>query len=652
MAGITIQQVKASYRLMPTGSGGGYDTNWYDFTGSSDNYAVQTWRQMLAYTTPTATNNYAGVYVYKCALDMQANSKVTSARITTNLVSQSYYNNVQEATFKCYLYDVDPYTIRSSSTPLYPPDGYLGTTSVMLHWDVAPRNTYVAKRQSFTITGLDIRSNKTLYFWICVEPVTTYTSLFLQSMNGGNVTVATAEAGVTFEKIPTSLTLSPGNVTTGNAVSLTIGNYRPTETVKFYYNTTLLDSVSVTNGSTSVTCPKTWFDTAGITTSNVMTVTVKVDDTTLEQTLTLTAGDDTRPTVGAPTMTLVQASSASSFPDTYIANLSRAKVEAAVTLATNAAIDTVILSTPGIEDTTMEYNALTGKYEGTSPPVPGNTIFTVTATDLRGMAGTNTIELTDVMMYVLPSVQISDVYTYRCDQNGQKEEGGAYVTVYATETHYTALEGNTLQVFRFYVEEDPLHGDDLVSGVGSAPTPFVSRDNSGTVVVEIQDQLSGIIQKRLKLPSRHRNFVMKRSNAGTYAAFGMAPTRTTGLSSVELPPGGEYLIGGISALALTHLPSAAQDGTQFSKDFLQIDEDVLYAAENADSFFIMSSSAGWNNYPAARSTGWSGLRSVVWIDGTHILVKVLEFSPTPGDQWINFYDGSTWNGWRHIASTL
>lgn len=74
------------------------------------------------------------------------------------------------------------------------------------------------------------------------------------------------------------LAITPSEVSAGSSVSLTFSNRLSRElSVKFAYNSTELTSLTVTSDSKSVTCPESWFSTAGVT-GNSMRVTVTATD--------------------------------------------------------------------------------------------------------------------------------------------------------------------------------------------------------------------------------------------------------------------------------------------------------------------------------------------------------------------------------------
>lgn len=611
------------------------DDGWYTnpkWTNPADYSSGSYGDVNVAYYTNWSGTVIKYFLVYSAQLDLSGARNLKSCILNIRLRAAQSATN-----FRCYLFTSDP----TANNPSSRPSGHVATADISVPADSSGSQTYT---RTFSFSGLSVSGVSVLYFWI--EGVGTAGS-------SGGMTVRNnyelpTITGAGFTPLPSAFTVNPTSVATGGNISISITNAAPTETVQFYYGNTLLGSSTISNGYGTVVAQKSWFNTAGITTAKSMTVRVKIAGTSLYKDITLTAGNDMKPSVGSPYKTIVQASSAASFPNTYLAGLSRVKIEATVALQTNAALSSVVLSYPGSANITMEYNSSTGMWQATTPPVTGNTTYTVTATDVRGMVGSASVALTGVVAYVPPSITIDEANTWRCNSSGVKTDGGTYVRVKAFATYYSSLSGNTLKKFRFFVQEDTSRGANLQSGVQSAAVPFVAENSYGTIVVEIQDQISGIITKTLRLSPKRKNFSMKRSADGTYLGIGAAPQRTSGKSSIEVPEDGVFLVGNYLAQGLTFLHSSATDGTQFGKNFLNINTNTKYAVTNTEAYFVKRDNTGWSNYPV--SGAWYGLRKVHWISASHILVEILEFSPTSGRRWFNYYNGSTWSGWRSATT--
>ena len=471
--------------------------------------------------------------VYSANLNLGGQA-LSACTVKTNFVANS---SSHAATLKCYLYTSDP----TSGSPSAPPAGYAAVVSASV---TVP---YYGLYQTFSFTGLNITSGTKLYFWF-VDENSSSTVDYLYSSATGNGYTANPTASGTFTALPLSLSISPDSVATGSDVTLNVANGAGISlTATISYSGTTLKTETFTGGSCTITCLKAWFDTANVTLldSITLTVTVTGGGSTLTGYFTLTAGEDMRPVVGTPTVTLVQASSASDFPSTYIANISKAKVEAAVTLPTDAVIDSVVLSFTGGSNVTMTLNSGTGKYEATTAgPLTGDTTFLVTAADKRGLSGSNTASVTGVMPYTPPSVVYDEEYTYRCDALGAKTAGGAYYRVKVAAVYDTGLSGNAVTKLNVKLKNDS-STTNLTSGVqSSAIGGSLDAKTAYIIVVTVKDKISGDITRELKLPGMQRNLVIKRSADGTYVGVGMAPAHSSGGSTIELPSGGKIYIGG------------------------------------------------------------------------------------------------------------
>lgn len=653
MASITISEIRQSIRYTP-----GYNNDvirtfpWETATGRET---------PGLYIYPVGNATKAGHrQIFKVAIDLTGKRAVDTLMFKA-LVKTGYgYSGGGAVQIDGYLYANDP-TVnlpdRKSQNVVrddfLPPAGWAKKASVS--WSSAYNSQ---KNITLQFSNLNITTATTVYLWVELTPRSiTYNSTYgwlIDYYDGGEPSFISMQdySIVAVYHPDASLTLSPNTVTSGNAISVSIGNAYPTETLQFYYGQTLLGSATITNGVGTVTCPASWFDTAGVITSDRMIVRVLIGGTSVFGSFTLVAGSDAAPVVEAPDAVIVQAADASDFPNTYIANYSAAKITAKVNQGTDAIIASVVLSYPGGASVIMEYNDETGKYEAVTPPLTGDTVFTVTALDVRGLTGANTVPVSGVVPYVPPSVTIDEANTWRCDSSGNEESGGLYVRVRAIANYYSALSGNALRVFRFYVQENPSSGDDLVSGVQSAAVLFVPADNYGSVVFEIQDKISGVITKSFRLAGQRRNVTLKRSAQGTYMGVGMLSGRSSGKSCVELPDDGDFLIGGYPEQGLTHLHSSGMAGATFSKNFLNVDTNTMYADSNTAAVFSKAANdSEWTNVPASRAAvNWIGYRRVIWISANCILVEILEMAPESGRVWTNYYNGS-WSGWRYTAST-
>ena len=599
---------------------------WVDVTQSVGSYS-------MSYDALVGSNRhkqYRGM-AFRASLDL------TNARALTQCVmNMTLYTTSPNCAgnVTCYLYNFDPFegqTLPLSSIP----SGYIKSVQQTVP-DVAGSSQRIDYQRAFTFSGLNITSGGYLYFLFDVYRTS-------DNMPGEECWISSAlnrqNLSGYFKGVPTGLSVSPSTVPTGGNLSVNITNYWTTETVEFYYNSTRLGSATITNGSGTVNIPKSWFTTAGITTAQSMTVQARLVSTTLTKNFTVQAGSDMKPTVTTPAITIVQDPAASDFPGVYIANISKAKVAVTVASGSNAGISSVRLDYTGGSPVNMTYNSGTQKYEATVGPITGNTTFTVTVTDVRGMTQQASYTLTGVVQYTSPVITISEPNTFRCDSGGTREDGGAYVRAQGSVAITTeGLSGNSLQSFRFYILEEPSKGSALTNGTQCAATAGRSFDYYETLVFEASDKIM-TVTKSQRLPPGTRNLTMMRSSTGTYIGIGVLPQRTTGKSSVDLQEGGGYYEGGYLWGTLTRLDLSKTDGSQFSKNFKNVDTGLLYSPQNAECYFSKSNDTGWSNSPVSGS--FTGIRKVVWIDGSHYFVIILEMAPTAGRIWIS-YNGGSW----------
>ena len=99
-----------------------------------------------------ASTANAAYVVYSAAMNLGTSSALTSLSVSTNFVCRT--SGVSHAAVvACYLYDFDP---TGGTTP---PANYLGVSQATIS---VP---YYGVHQTFNFSGLNITSNKTLYFF-------------------------------------------------------------------------------------------------------------------------------------------------------------------------------------------------------------------------------------------------------------------------------------------------------------------------------------------------------------------------------------------------------------------------------------------------------------------------------------------------------
>lgn len=222
------------------------------------------------------------------------------------------------------------------------------------------------------------------------------------------------------------------SVVAGNEITLTFDN-REGERVwidLFSGTVDLQTQYTSTNDTYRIASVSSgFFDKANVVRSQNMNVTANVRDNrsrTATVTFTLTASDSMRPTIRYVMPTIVQPSPAiDTFPNTYIASVSRVKVSVGFSLNTQAKISNATLQYSGSLPITMRVNSGTGVCEATTTnPITGETDFTATLTDERGMSTSQTVKLTGVKPYSAPTVTVNSYR--RCNADKTPNDSGEY----------------------------------------------------------------------------------------------------------------------------------------------------------------------------------------------------------------------------------
>lgn len=580
------------------------------------------------------TNNYGKYLVcLRAYVDYTSVSKLTSLYLGLYLYTSSSRD------VSIYLYTSDPTSGSAGSVPT----GYVASLTK------AVTTTSTIALYDFEIGNLNITSSY-VYILIAREGASTH------------VLDPTAMGG--FHQ-PISMSLSSSSVITGNnqVATFTNGSGRNVS-VAVKYNGTTLWTGSTTSGSLTIPISKSWFATAGVKTYREIPVSIQAteaDTGTISDSFYIVAGSDMNPTVGTPTVSIVQASGkpTTNYPNTYLANISKAKIAVSVSSGSNADIASVVLTYTGGSAINMTYNSSTGKYEATTPElVSASTTFAVTVkdgrkynrsgTDVGGMSAAATSSAVTVEPYVAPSVSVDAGATFRCTQGGTKDSGGTHFMAKAAATYTATLTGNALDAFFVKVQGTQTEYN-LTSNVQTSPlnASLAPRTNY-TLEFVIEDKVSEAITKTFPLGSQVRDIVAIHNSTGTALGIGTTPQRQAG-SSVELPMGGDFLAGGYLWGSLTVLNDTTTDGSGFGRDFLNVEVNTRYAAKNATAAFDKpASDSGWSNIPSSKvGVAFGGIREVLWVSGSRIMVKLTEFYPYSGVIWTNYYNGSAWAGWRY-----
>lgn len=360
---------------------------------------------------------------------------------------------------------------------------------------------------------------------------------------GGTYTANAALKLYAVWEVGYAIVLSSGSVSTpGTQVIDIVNGYDKSATVTVTDgNSHTLYSGTTDEGTVTVSIDKTWFDTAGVTTAQTFTatVTVAIDGNTLTETFTVVAGSDAFPDVGTPTITPVNSAPASTYyPTTFISGISRVHAAVAVTAPTNAAITAVTMRVGG-ETVTLQYNNISGKYEGTTVgTVAVGAGYFIMATDARGLSFGITAELYGILAYSVPVVNVEPSGTYRCDSNGDKDIKGQYYKAKAVADYTDSITGNALT--DFYVR---VHGGtkdaDLVSGVQTAKL-------GGNLDPDHNETLEFIIQDKVSVAQTY-TFILKAPAVAIRVQYD-----SLGKTTLDLPEGGQFMIGGVSLIDIIY----------------------------------------------------------------------------------------------------
>jgi len=517
--------------------------------------------------------------------------------------------------------------------------------------------SFAANEFSTSLLSHDLSSSRIIYLLI-----QTFGSADISIDTSGRM--GTSRSATAGGNEPT-LTWSASNATTDGSIKLSVSDLPAWTTVYVKYgstditNSTWGEDKSLAEITFSASQLKQWFMRAGVTTLQSITITATVAGyPTVTASFTLTAGSNMKPTAGIPTVTIVQPERIQqTFPNTWIANISRAKIEATVSSGSNAAIRTVVVNY-GSESVTMTLNSTTGKYEvTTSKPVTGNCTFTVVVTDERGMTARSTYDLTGVNSYTKPTVLIMKSGTYRCDSTKTEQDGGPYVCVKAKASVDTRISGNAINSLYFYIaEEGSSVTHELDNDIQSAAVQLQSprHDSTITVVVVVEDKISEAVTAKIALNGAHRDVLIKRSLGKTIVGIGGAPNTLLGhnnnyVDGIDVAGTGGYYVNGVDILNLIGT-NRTKFISQWENDFLAVDTSNPSSFINETKEFAITANqlSNWSNLPPGISSTFRGIRIVI-VGVDYVLAIVIEVLPVSGRIWINrwyFKTGDQWSGWK------
>ena len=359
-----------------------------------------------------------------------------------------------------------------------------------------------------------------------------------------------------------SITINSMYVSTGDTQVISVVGGPARVDIKDVNTSTTLLLETVTSGRLSFTVPKEWFDRAGGTTSKSLDVRVtatplSVSGRPVYGWFTVNAGEDMKPVFGYRSYGPVNTGNAATyFPNSYIAGRTKLTVSIQVTAQTNAQLSQVKLNVAGVENVAMSYNSSTGRWVGTtSAALNENTTWTVTAKDQRGMEASTSPQDVTVAPYTEPVVNINNAGTYRCDSNGDEADDGTWYRAQADAVITTALGLTANGLLEFDVRlQGESQGTALTSGTQSAAiNGNMNPALAYTLVFTIQDKVIDTPATfTFELRAPNRDMVIHHSAGGTNVGVGCVPTVSSGLSTVELPAGGKFMIGGVSLLGIIY----------------------------------------------------------------------------------------------------
>lgn len=96
---------------------------------------------------------------------------------------------------------------------------------------------------------------------------------------------------------------------------------------------------------------------------------------------------------------------------------------------------------------------------------------------------------------------------------------------------------------------------------------------------------------------------------------------------------------------------ASSDGSSFEKDLLHIDILNEYGEANKTAQFVSQNNNDFNGRPTTLNNQlFAGVRQVIYRNSGNITVIIFETLPQSGRIWANFYNGTTWSGWRYSST--
>lgn len=205
-------------------------------------------------TSPTGAKNVVNAIAYR--VDAPESYPITAAAL--NISIKELFSDITSYTFTAGIYDTDP-TV--GGTPL-------------------KTQTFTAggdQTHTFEFNSLSIAEAipyQTLYFLLTFTFSATYDHL----INDPPFRIQANYAEFSLTVPALSVGVTPSSLYAGNNITADFTNrIGETLTVRFYYNTTLLYETTASSDSIVISCPESWFATAGVS-GNSMSVKLRASD--------------------------------------------------------------------------------------------------------------------------------------------------------------------------------------------------------------------------------------------------------------------------------------------------------------------------------------------------------------------------------------
>lgn len=205
-------------------------------------------------TSPTDAKNVVNAIAYR--VDAPESYPITAAAL--NISIKELFSDITSYTFTAGIYDTDP-TV--GGTPL-------------------KTQTFTAggdQTHTFEFSSLSIAEAipyQTLYFLLTF----TYSATYDHLVNDPPFRIQANYAEFSLTVPALSVGVTPSSLYAGNNITADFTNrIGETLTVRFYYNTTLLYETTVSSDSIVISCPESWFATAGVS-GNSMSVKLRASD--------------------------------------------------------------------------------------------------------------------------------------------------------------------------------------------------------------------------------------------------------------------------------------------------------------------------------------------------------------------------------------